>query len=207
MLRALIDFFANLGGRPPADQTRVSLAAATAFHAAFNDDPLPEKAKRAATEEGLLREYVFDATFHRGARRYLSFETESPFDIDWLEMLKNSVVENGIPFEIEADGDWASTSITACIAKCDGRTARISAEPQLDSRQQHERFLNAVASMLPRRLEFRPIFSDAEGDNLFTYALLPPEKWAELETTAPKLMELLSVGKLTTATSAPLTYV
>ena len=116
MLRALIDFFANLGGRPPADQTRVSLAAATAFHAAFNDDPLPEKAKRAATEEGLLREYVFDATFHRGARRYLSFETESPFDIDWLEMLKNSVVENGIPFEIEADGDWASTSITRAQA-------------------------------------------------------------------------------------------
>ena len=60
MIGAFFDFLKNLWNPSPQDGERVSRREAEAFHAAFNDGQLPEKAARGETPEGLLRDSVIE---------------------------------------------------------------------------------------------------------------------------------------------------
>jgi hypothetical protein len=157
VLKAFLDFFRHLRNPPPADTRRVSLAEAGAFWSAFNDGPLPESLLRSADAAGVLLEDAGCATFdENSSKNWWSYTAESPFDIDWFDFVASALEGRGLKIELDFSGE------TTCSARSAGRAICIHREQGLSPHVQHDRFLNAIKTILPEDLEFRPMMTNVE---------------------------------------------
>ena len=195
MFKAIGDFFRKIMNAPPEDASRVPLAEATVFYSAFNDGPFPDELMKSTTPEGVAREEVLVAIFgEKGSKNWWSFITRTPFDIDWFDFVTSAVKDHGVTLEL----DFLDDAI--CSARCAGRAIAITREHGLPSHAEHDRFLNAIRTILPGELEFRPMWTNHDpGDNdVFGYGVLTRDVWARLDREAPGMIAKCFVPLSTT---------